>query len=182
MAKLPARRILECGQWDRIHDLRIMKPRLEDRMMTLVNMWGESISLQASSNDLVEYPRLRASVLSKLGTWKTVTVASWRWTSDKVHINVVELRAFLTALRGRLERYKKVHLKLVHLPWSVFKALVRRGCLPESWDEQWCGSAHFCWQHNPEAYELLPYQADSSGCAQPAPDEVQVHEMPKKGV
>ena len=76
MAKLPERRILECGQWDRIHDLRIMKPRLEDRMMTLVNIRGESISLQAPSNDLVKYPRLWASVPSKLGTWKAVTVAS----------------------------------------------------------------------------------------------------------
>ena len=51
MAKLPVRRILEYAQWDRIHNLRIMKPRSEDKIMMLVNIRGENISLQASSND-----------------------------------------------------------------------------------------------------------------------------------
>ena len=83
------------------------------KLMTLVGMKGEDISLQASSEDLVRYHRLRASIPAKLWKWKTV--ASWHWTGDKEHINCLELRAVLTALRWRLERHKKVHVRFVHM-------------------------------------------------------------------
>eukprot|EP00435_Cladocopium_sp_Y103_P047692 s849_g14.t1 len=75
------------------------------KMLTLVSVKGEDLSLQTSSEDLARYHRLRASVPARLWKWKTV--ASWRWTGSKEHINSLELGAVLTSLRWRLERHKK---------------------------------------------------------------------------
>eukprot|EP00435_Cladocopium_sp_Y103_P039833 s1161_g10.t1 len=81
------------------------------KMLTLVSIKGEDISLQASSEDMAKYHRLRASIPSRLWRWKTM--ASWHWTGAKEHINALELRAALTALRWRLERHKKVPLHVL---------------------------------------------------------------------
>eukprot|EP00435_Cladocopium_sp_Y103_P038979 s610_g10.t1 len=85
---------------------------LVSKLLTLVSMKGEDISLQTASDDLVKYHRLRSSIPAKLWRWKAV--AAWRWTGSKEHINVLEMRAVLTALRWRLERHKKlqVHSRL----------------------------------------------------------------------
>ena len=91
--------------------------RLVKKMLTLVSIKGEDINLQTSSEDLVRYHRLRASIPAKLWRWKTV--ASWQWTGDKEHINALEMRAILTSLRWRLERHKRVHVKFVHLVDSL---------------------------------------------------------------
>lgn len=90
---------------------------LVHKLLTLVSMKGEDILIQASSDDLIKYHRLRASLPARL--WKGRTVASWQWTGAKEHINVLETRAVLTALRWRLERHKQVHLKFVHLVDSL---------------------------------------------------------------
>ena len=86
---------------------------LVEKLLTIVSFKGEDIMLQSSTEDLTRYHRLRASIPAKL--WKWTTVASWKWTGDKEHINSLELRAVLTALRWRLERHKKVGVKFVHL-------------------------------------------------------------------
>ena len=91
--------------------------KLVHKLLTLVSVKGEDISLQSSSEDLVKYQRLRASVPAKL--WRWYTAASWKWTGCKEHINSLEMRAVLTALRWRLERHKKVHVKFVHLVDSL---------------------------------------------------------------
>jgi hypothetical protein len=91
--------------------------KLVHKLLTLVSVKGEDIALQAASDDLVKYHRLRASVPAKL--WRWYTAASWKWTGEKEHINALEMRAVLTALRWRLERHKKVHVKFVHLVDSL---------------------------------------------------------------
>eukprot|EP00435_Cladocopium_sp_Y103_P047812 s309_g14.t1 len=63
------------------------------RMLTLVSMKGEDISLQASSDDMARYHRLRASIPARLWAWKAV--ASWAWTGKGEHINSLEMRAAL---------------------------------------------------------------------------------------
>ena len=87
--------------------------QLVKRLLTLVSVKGEDIMIQHASEDLVKYHRLRASIPAKLWQWKTT--ASWKWTGSPEHINVLEMRAVLTALRWRLERHKVVHSKFVHL-------------------------------------------------------------------
>eukprot|EP00435_Cladocopium_sp_Y103_P016211 s3739_g4.t1 len=77
---------------------------LVKKLMTLVSIKGEDILVQSSTEDQVRYHRLRASIPAKLWRWKAV--ASWRWTGEGEHINSLEMRAVLTALRWRLERHK----------------------------------------------------------------------------
>ena len=83
------------------------------KLMTSVSIKGEDILLNAPSEDMVRYQRLRASVPSKLWRWRIV--CGWRWSSAKEHINVLEMRAVLTALRWRIERKKLCRTKFVHL-------------------------------------------------------------------
>ena len=90
---------------------------LAKKFLTLVSTKGEDVLLQSSSEDLVKYHRLRASIPSNLWNWQTV--ASWRWTGPPEHINSLELRAVLTSLRWKLERHKQTHLKFVHLVDSL---------------------------------------------------------------
>ena len=90
---------------------------LAKKLLTLVSMKGEDILLQSSSEDLTRYHRLRASIPAKLWRWKAV--ASWQWLGHKEHINSLEIRAVLTALRWRLERHKQTHLKFIHLVDSL---------------------------------------------------------------
>ena len=86
---------------------------LVQKLLNMVSIKGEDILIQSSSEDQVKYYRLRSSVPSKLWKWKTVT--GWRWSSSKEHINVLEMRATLTALRWRLERRGSLNTKFVHL-------------------------------------------------------------------
>ena len=90
-----------------------LEGRLVHKLMTLVSMKGEDLMLQASSEDLVHYHRLRASIPANL--WKWSTAASWKWTGSKEHINVLEMRAVLCALKWRIERQHKTRIKFVHL-------------------------------------------------------------------
>ena len=87
------------------------------KLLSLVSIKGEDLLLQNASEDLVKYHRRRASIPARLWKWKTV--ASWKWTGQKEHINVLELRAVLTTLRWRLERHKQVNHKFVHLVDSM---------------------------------------------------------------
>lgn len=91
--------------------------RLVNKFLSLVSLKGEDIMLQSSSEDQARYHRLRASVPARLWKWKTA--ASWAWSSRHEHINVLETRAVLTALRWRLERQKQLHGKFIHLVDSL---------------------------------------------------------------
>ena len=86
---------------------------LVSKLCTMVSLKGEDLLLQPASEDVTRYHRLRMSIPAKLWAWRTV--ASWKWTGDREHINSLELRAVLTSLRWRLERHKKVQIKFVHL-------------------------------------------------------------------
>lgn len=86
---------------------------LVKKLLTLVSVKGEDLMLQSSSEDLVRYHRLRASIPAKLWRWRAI--ASWRWSDQGEHINSLELRAVLTALRWRIERNKCIHSKFIHL-------------------------------------------------------------------
>ena len=101
----------------RVHRPVAAQQELVRRFLSQISLKGEDIMLQSSSEDLVKYHRLRASVPAKLWSW--MTVASWKWTGDPEHINCLEMRAVLTAIRWRLERLKKTRLKFVHLVDSL---------------------------------------------------------------
>eukprot|EP00438_Fugacium_kawagutii_P033542 Skav210141 [mRNA] locus=scaffold268:21657:25180:+ [translate_table: standard] len=99
--------------------------QLVQKLSSLVSLKGEGLLLQSASEEVVRYHRLRASVPSQL--WKWSTAASWKWLGGREHINVLEMRAVLCALRWRLERTCQVRIKLVHLVDSqvVLHALSR---------------------------------------------------------
>eukprot|EP00438_Fugacium_kawagutii_P015349 Skav202567 [mRNA] locus=scaffold2177:274392:277940:- [translate_table: standard] len=83
------------------------------KLVSLVGIKGDDLLLQASSEDVIKYHRMRASVPSRL--WKWRTVAGWTWSESTEHINVLEMRAALTALKWRIEKQEVVHSKFVHL-------------------------------------------------------------------
>ena len=87
--------------------------RVVRKLLTLVSIKGEDLMLNASSEDQVKYHRLRASVPSKLWRWKTIT--GWQWRDNTEHINLLEMRAVLTALRWRIEKHQVIKCKFVHL-------------------------------------------------------------------
>ena len=133
--------------------------KLVEKMMTLVNIRGKTfLSRLQVTDDLVKYHRLRASMPAKL--WKWTEVASWTWTGDKEHINALEVRTVLTALRWRLERYKRVH----------FKAATNHA-------QDLCASACYAF---PRGVDLCSHQRKSSGCAKSAPAEEKMGSMPKR--
>eukprot|EP00435_Cladocopium_sp_Y103_P058318 s757_g20.t1 len=94
---------------------------LVKKLLTLVSMKGEDILIQSASEDQVKYHRLRASIPAKLWRWKTV--AGWRWTGMPEHINNLEMRAVLTALRWRLERHKAVRSKFADMDQTLQEVL-----------------------------------------------------------
>ena len=87
------------------------------KLTNLVSIKGEDILLVNSSQDQVKYHRLRASVPGRLWKWKVVT--GWKWTGNKEHINVLELRAILTAVRWRIEKRQNRALRFIHLTDSL---------------------------------------------------------------
>ena len=71
------------------------------KLGNLISLKGEGILLSTPTTQMVKFHRLRASVPAKLWKWKIVS--GWRWTRGHEHINSLELRAILNALRWRLE-------------------------------------------------------------------------------
>ena len=90
---------------------------LAQRLASLVSVKGEDILLTSSANEQARYHRLRATVPSRLWKWKVVS--GWKWTRKGDHINVLELRAILTALRWRIGHKHHVGVRLVHLTDSL---------------------------------------------------------------
>lgn len=95
------------------------------KLCGLVSLKGEDILLQHQTDVPVKYHRLRMSLPSKLWRWKTVS--GWKWSDTSEHINVLELRAVLTAVRWRVERLKQTDMRCLHLVDSlvVLQALSR---------------------------------------------------------
>eukprot|EP00438_Fugacium_kawagutii_P024506 Skav231357 [mRNA] locus=scaffold1586:219038:222619:+ [translate_table: standard] len=83
------------------------------KLVSLGGIKGDDLLLQASSEDVIRYHRLKASVPARL--WKWRTVAGWQWQSRDEHINVLEMRAALRALRWRIEKQEVLQSKFVHL-------------------------------------------------------------------
>lgn len=72
--------------------------------------------LQAPTEHLVRYHRLRTSIPSKLWKWKEI--AGWAWKS-KEHINQLEMRSVLTTLRYLILKEKLSGCRLIHLTDSL---------------------------------------------------------------
>ena len=95
----------------------ISSQKLVRKLLGIVSMKGEDLLLQADSEQLVKYHRLRASIPGKL--WRWSTVAGWAWKSSKDHINVLELRAILTSVRWWVRQRNCVSSKFLHLTDSL---------------------------------------------------------------
>lgn len=111
---------------------RASKPRrpgngkiLVQKLLNMVSIKGEDILLSSATEETLRYHRLRASLPSNLWVWRTV--CSWLWKGNKEHINVLEMRATLCALRWRILKGGTRHRRLVHLVDSlvVLHALTR---------------------------------------------------------
>ena len=87
------------------------------KLGNLISLKGEDILLTTPTTQLVKFHRLRASVPAKL--WKWRVVSGWKWTGGKEHINSLELRAILNALRWRLERQGHSGCRMLHLTDSL---------------------------------------------------------------
>ncbi|CAK9022583.1 Glycosyltransferase 8 domain-containing protein 1 [Durusdinium trenchii] len=83
--------------------------RLVEKLLNLVSIKGEDIMVQAQSEEILRYHRLRASLPAALWKWKTIT--GWHWKGSSEHINVLEMRAVLTTLKWHvsLEVTTSVH-------------------------------------------------------------------------
>ena len=83
----------------------------------LVSVKGEDLLLQAPTENLVRFHRLRASVPGRL--WKWRTVCGRRWQSHTDHINILEMRATLTSIKWRILKGKLSSRKILHLTDSL---------------------------------------------------------------
>eukprot|EP00438_Fugacium_kawagutii_P001410 Skav219710 [mRNA] locus=scaffold776:167537:175718:- [translate_table: standard] len=90
---------------------------LVQKLGTLISVKGEDLLLTSSSNELCKFHRLRSSVPGKLWKWKIVT--GWRWANRKEHINGLELRAALTALKWRIVHQQHLKCRFIHLTDSL---------------------------------------------------------------
>eukprot|EP00438_Fugacium_kawagutii_P004168 Skav224689 [mRNA] locus=scaffold3171:104306:107602:+ [translate_table: standard] len=90
---------------------------LVKKLCGLVSLKGQDLLLQSSSSTPVRFHRLRASVPAKL--WRWATIAGWRWRGEREHINVLELRAAMTAIRYRIEELGEQDCRCVHLVDSL---------------------------------------------------------------
>lgn len=79
----------------------------------LVSMKGEDLLISAPTSQQSRFHRMRASVPSKLWRWRVVT--GWKWRLGKEHINSLELRAILTAIKWRVEHAHHLNTRLLHL-------------------------------------------------------------------
>lgn len=86
---------------------------LVKKLLNLVSIKGDDILLSSQTEDNLRYHRLRASLPARLWVWKTV--CSWQWKGSKEHINVLELRAALCALRWRIVKCGVNNHRLVHM-------------------------------------------------------------------
>ena len=90
---------------------------LAKRLVGLVSIKGEDLLLQAGTEPLIKFHRLRSSVPSKLWKWKDV--AAWRWHDHSEHINQLEMRAVYTTVKWWISKRQHCNCRLVHLTDSL---------------------------------------------------------------
>lgn len=91
--------------------------QLVSKLCNLISIKGEDVMVNAASSQMTKYHRLRASVPARLWHWKIVT--GWAWTGGKEHINCLELRAILTALKWKIAHRGVRSKKFLHLTDSL---------------------------------------------------------------
>lgn len=87
------------------------------KLGNLISIKGEDILLTTPTTQLIKHHRLRATVPAKLWRWSVVT--GWKWTLGREHINSLELRAILTALRWRVEHKHHLNTRVIHMTDSL---------------------------------------------------------------
>lgn len=90
---------------------------LVNKLTNYVSIKGEDLLLTSSTEENLKYHRLRASLPSNLWKWRIVT--GWQWKGQREHINVLEMRAVLCALRWRILKGRARGQKIVHLVDSL---------------------------------------------------------------
>ena len=90
---------------------------LVKKLLNLVSIKGEDILVNSASEETLKYHRLRASIPANL--WKWSTVCGWKWRGHKEHINVLELRAVLCAMRYRTTKQRVRDQRIIHLTDSL---------------------------------------------------------------
>ena len=91
--------------------------RLVEKLGNLVSVKGEDILLSTASSQLTKFHRLRTSVPARLWRWKVVT--GWKWQGSPEHINALEMRAVLTALKWRIQVKRNIKGRMLHLVDSL---------------------------------------------------------------
>ena len=91
------------------------------KLGSLMSTKGSDVLLQSSTEPVKSYDRLRTSVPSNLWRWKTA--CSWGWKrpqfGNREHINALELRAALTAIKWRVLRARNRRKRFLHLVDSL---------------------------------------------------------------
>ena len=95
------------------HHVQPQEDQLARKLTGLISGKGEDLLLQAPSEDVQRYHRLRMSIPAKL--WKWRVICGWRWQGSPEHINVLELRAVLTALKWRFSKKAWLRTRFLHL-------------------------------------------------------------------
>jgi hypothetical protein len=90
---------------------------LARKLTGLVSVKGEDLLVQAPSEHLVKYHRLRNSIPARLWKWKEIP--GWRWEGEPEHINSLELRATCTTVRWLIQKQRCWNSRFLHLTDSL---------------------------------------------------------------
>ena len=90
-------------------------------LCSLMSSRGTDVLLQSQSEPVQTYDRLRTSVPARL--WKWRTACGWQWKHDQEgtpeHIDRLELRAVLTAVKWRITKAKQTRTRFLQLVDSL---------------------------------------------------------------
>ena len=98
-------------------EISTAEEQLARKLSTFVSVKGEDLMIQAPTENVVKFHRLRTSVPAKL--WKWRTVCGWPWARDGYHINGLELQAVQTCLEWRVGRKRHQRCRFLHLTDSL---------------------------------------------------------------
>ena len=91
------------------------------KLGSLMSTRGTDVLLQSSTEPCQSYDRLRTSIPASLWRWRTA--CSWAWKRPqegaREHINRLELRAVLTAIKWRILKAKNRRKRFLHLVDSL---------------------------------------------------------------
>ena len=91
------------------------------KLGSLMSSRGTDVLLQAATEPVRSHDRLRTSVPARLWKWKTACGWAWRCPQSgcREHINRLELRAVLTAIKWRTLKAKQRGKRFLHLVDSL---------------------------------------------------------------